>query len=96
MLPYQRRKLLAKRVKKTSGEKGERKPIRYCDTCKNFKPDENVLDDDMEKVIEESAKRHYSDLCALNHPLRFKMSHGYSDLYDSGFYRNGCKDYQKK
>lgn len=84
-----------KGFKKPSGKKGERKPIRYCDTCKNFKPDENVLDDDMEKVIEESAKRHYSDLCALNHPLRFKMSHGYSDLYDGGFYRNGCKDYKK-
>lgn len=69
---------------------------KYCDTCKNFKPDERVLDDDeMEKVIEESAKQHYSDLCALNHPLRFKVNHGYSDLYDGGFYRNGCKDYKK-
>lgn len=35
------------------------------------------------------------DLCALNHPLRFKVNHGYSDLYDGGFYRNGCKDYKK-
>ena len=85
-----------KGFKKPSGKKGERKPIRYCDTCKNFKPDERVLDDDeMEKVIEESAKQHYSDLCALNHPLRFKVNHGYSDLYDGGFYRNGCKDYKK-
>lgn len=85
-----------KGFKKPSGKKGERKPIRYCDTCKNFKPDERVSDDDeMEKVIEESAKQHYSDLCALNHPLRFKVNHGYSDLYDGGFYRNGCKDYKK-
>lgn len=96
MCPIKDESCWLKGFKKPSGKKGERKPIRYCDTCKNFKPDERVLDDDeMEKVIEESAKQHYSDLCALNHPLRFKVNHGYSDLYDGGFYRNGCKDYKK-
>ena len=29
-------------------------------------------------------------------PVTLKMfAHAYSDLYDGGFYRNGCKDYKK-
>lgn len=85
-----------KGFEKPSGKKGERKPVRYRDTCRNFKPDERVSDDDeMEKAIEESARRHYGDPCAPDHPLRFKVNHGYSDLYDGGSCRNGCKDYKE-
>ena len=52
-------------VEKPAGKKGKRKPIRFCDTCRNFKSDERELnDDEMDRAVEESAKRHYSDLCA--------------------------------
>lgn len=82
-------------VEKPVGKKGKRKPIRFCDTCRNFKSDERELnDDEMDRAVEESAKRHYSDLCALNHSLRFKMPNEYNDD-NWGFYCKECKDYEE-
>lgn len=82
-------------VEKPAGKKGKRKPIRFCDTCRNFKSDERELnDDEMDRAVEESAKRHYSDLCALNHSLRFKMPNEYNDD-NWGFYCKECKDYEE-
>lgn len=82
-------------VEKPTEKKGKREPIRFCDTCRNFKSDERELnDDEMDRAIEESAKRHYSDLCALNHSLRFKMPNEYNDD-NWGFYYKECKDYEE-
>ena len=82
-------------VEKPAGERGKREPIRFCDTCKNFNPDVRELDDyEIRKAVEESAKRHYSDLCTLNHSLRFKMPNEYNNS-NWGFYCKECKDYKK-
>lgn len=51
-------------------------------------------DDEIDRAVEESAKRHYSDLCALNHSLRFKMPNEYNDD-NWGFYCKECKDYEE-
>ena len=57
--------------------------------------DERELnDDEIDRAVEESAKRHYSDLCALNHSLRFKMPNEYNDD-NWGFYCKECKDYEE-
>jgi hypothetical protein len=80
-------------VKKPAGEKRERKPIRFCDTCNNFIPDERDICDE-DNLLEDVSKPPYSELCALKHSLRFKMPNDYNDD-NYGFYRKECKDYKE-
>lgn len=63
-----------------SKSKNTSPPTFFCDYCVHFKPTDDP------KVPNE-------ELCEFKRELSFWLPRDYND--DSGFYRKGCKDYER-